>query len=163
MRLDNLSFTAELEKSGFSKPTTPKRKADDAENDHLAPIFYESPPFKRNGENFSKVPPESNLLPPPYLSHSSVPPFAEPDDPRMPTKSSEALASSNEVSTIDPSMLLNRTEQQSAGPEMEDKGGMMGIVQSRHDARSHGYTLGSYVPEMRTDDDDVDSEQVPPQ
>lgn len=160
VRLDNLSFTAELEKSGFSKPTTPKRKADD----DGAPSYDTSPPSKRNGEiSSSKAPSESNL-PPPYLSRSSSPPFAEPADPRIPTKSyDEVIPISLRApsSTINPAMLLEQAGRQPAGQEMEDRGGMMGLMQPRNEARSHGYTLGSYVPEISMDDTDVDYEDVP--
>lgn len=170
VRLDNLSFTAELEKSGSSKPMTPKRKADEAEDDDLAPEYYGSPPLKRNGEiSTSKVPLESNL-PPPYNSHPSSPPFSESDDPRPPTNSMKNLKSYDEVipislrappSTVDPSMLVDQGGRHPAGQEMEDRGGMMGIVQPGNEIRSHGYTLGSYVPEISMDDTDADSEDVP--
>ena len=172
VRLDNLNFAAELEKSGFSNPTTPKRKADDVQNDDIAPNYYALPPLKRNGEIPSAMVPSESNLPPPYLSHSSSPPFSEPDDPRMPTNSTKPLKSYDEAipislkappSTIDPTILHHQAgEQQPAWQEMEDRGGMMSIMQPRNDGRSPGgYTLGSYVPEISMDDTDIDSEDVP--
>ena len=168
VRLDNLSFTAELEKSGFSKPTTPKRKSDDAENDDPAPNFNGLPPLKRNGDILSpKAPLESNL-PPPYLSHASLPAFSEPDNPRMPTTSMNPLKSHEEAvpislrsmpSTINPAIFHNQAGQQTAGQEMEEKGGMIGIVQARNEARSHGYNLGDYTPQISMDDADFDEPQ----
>lgn len=165
VRLDNLNFRAELEKSGFSKPTTPKRKSDDAENDDPAPNYYGSPLLKRNGDILSpKAPSESNL-PPPYLSNASLPAFSEPENSRMSTISTNSPKSHEEAipisprctpSTINPAMLLNQAGEQPAGQEMEDKGGMMGIVQPRKEVRSRRYSLGSYSSEISMDDADFD-------
>lgn len=165
VKLDNLSFRAELDKSGFSKPTTPKRKSDDAENDDPAPNYWGLPPLKRNGEMLSpKAPSESNL-PPPYLSNASLPAVSEPENSRMPTISTNPLNSHDEIilsshtstpSTIDPGMLINQAGQEPAGQEMKDRGGMMGIIQPRNEVRSHGYSLGSYAPEIIMGDDDFD-------
>lgn len=62
--------------------------------------------------------------------------------------------------TIDPSMLLDQDEPYGAGQEMEDRGGMMGIVQAQpgNENRRHGYALGSYVPEINMDDTDTEGE-----
>jgi hypothetical protein len=161
VRLDNLSFTAELEKSGSSKPMTPKRKADEAGDDELEPEQYGLPPLKRNGEILSSnVPSESS--PPPYLSHPPSPPFSGSEDSRTPTSKGK---SSDEVipislrsapSTIDPSMLLDRGEGPSAGQEMQDRGRMMAIGQPGSFTRGHGYRLGNYMGDTSMDDDDFD-------
>ena len=111
-----------------------------------------------------KAPSESNL-PPPYLSNAASPAFSELENPRVPTISTNPLDSHDEAitishrsssSTIDREMLLNQAGQEPAGQEMKDKGGMMGIMQPKNEIRSHGYSLGSYAPEISMDDFDLD-------
>lgn len=170
VRLDNLSFTAELEKSGASKPTTPKRKADEADSDDLGPGYNGSPPLKRNGEISPTQVPSESSLPPPYLSHPPSPPFFGSSHRQVPINGMKNVNSYDEAipiglrptpSTIDPSMLLDQGGGDPVGQEMEERRGMMGIVQPGSENRSHGYTLGSYVPEISMDDADADDEDVP--
>lgn len=87
----------------------------------------------------------------------------------MPTVSTNPLKSHDEAipisqrstsSTIDPGILLNQAGQEPAGQEMEDKGGMMGIMQPKNEIRGHGYSLGSYSPEIDMDDIDFDMPQI---
>lgn len=166
VRLDNLNFTAELEKSGFSKPTTPKRKSDDAENEDPAPNYYGLSPLERNGEYISSSTSSSESnLPPPYFSHTSLPAFSEPDESRMPNTSTNAVNSHDEAipgslrsspSTINPAMLLNQAGRQPAGQEMEDRGRMMGTMHARDDPRNHGYSFRCPTPDgLNLDDFDL--------
>lgn len=145
---------------------TPKRKADEAENDDLEQEYYASAPLKRNGEiSSSRALSETNL--PLYVTDLPSPPLSTSDQSRTPTHHTEILESYDNViplslrgtpTTIDPSVLLERNGRHSAGQEMEDRGGMMGIVQQGNGNRNHGYALGSYVPEIIMDDPDADGE-----
>jgi hypothetical protein len=166
VRLDNLSFTAELEKSGSSKPTTPKRKADEAENDGRERDFDGSPPLKKSGEiSSSQVSSETSL--PPYPADLPSPPLSSSDHSRTPTHHPPYLESYDQViplslrntpTPMDHSVLLDPSGRHSAEQEMEDRGGMMGIVQQGNGNRNHGYALGSYVPEISMDDTEADGE-----
>lgn len=170
VRLDNLSFTAELEKSGASKPMTPKRKADEADSDDVGPEYNGSPAPKRNGEISPTQVPSESSLPPSYLSHPPSPPYFGSSHGQVSIEGMKNPNSYDETipislrptpSTIDPSILLNQGGGHPVGQEMKDRGGMMGIVQAGSENRSHGYTLGSYVPEISMDDTDADGEDVP--
>ncbi|KAL9612101.1 MAG: hypothetical protein Q9167_003288 [Letrouitia subvulpina] len=163
VRVDNLSFAAELESSTSPKPMTPtKRKADDQGDDDYDEDFQQyarSPPKDRATESGAEDPvlPWSSGPAPPagVLAPRATRLNADSYDNYIPTS-----LRGPEPALSPSSMLLDDEDRlgETSGQEMQDKGAGRGLVQ--RGSGTGAYKLGSYVPEISMDDEESSDLEV---
>jgi len=164
VRVDNLSFSAELEASNQVAPATPnKRKANGAEDWDMETQYHRSPPYDRDYDFANDIANDLDPNPPGYYEYEEEPSAP----PALPSRRSTARTPVSKSGSYDDtiptslratgrasdptSMIVDFDDQSDQGQEMQERGGGKSLLQSKNP-----YKLGSYNPGMEIDLEDDD-------